>query len=261
MSENVLTVTMLGTGTSQGIPVIGCSCSVCTSPFPEDKRLRTSIYVTHKSTKILIDIGPDFRQQALTNGLSGVDAILMTHEHSDHTAGIDDIRPFNFLQRKEIPIFSLKRVQEDIHRRFAYIFSDCPYPGAPKLSSQVIEPFQKFNIGSIDIIPLDILHGELPILGFRMGNFAYITDASLIPDTSYHYLDGLEVLIINALQHHKHYSHFNLDEAIFQARKIKARQTILTHISHHLGTYQDVKASLPEDIAPGYDGLTFQVHC
>ncbi|MEZ4909640.1 MAG: MBL fold metallo-hydrolase [Saprospiraceae bacterium] len=255
MPDNRMTITLLGTGTSQGVPVIGCGCDVCLSVNPHDKRLRTSLFISKGSTQILIDIGPDFRQQALYNHLKGVDAILFTHEHSDHTAGIDDIRPFNFIQKKAIPIFGLERVMTDIRQRFSYIFSDQPYPGAPQLTCHEIRPFEEFKIGELHILPLDIMHGSLPIVGFRLGKMAYITDASFLSSETLSQIGGLDVLVLNALQHRKHYSHFNLEEAIQHAKIIGAKTTILTHISHHLGLHADVQLQLPQSIFLGYDGM------
>lgn len=259
MPEQPMTITLLGTGTSQGVPVIGCTCEVCQSTDTKDKRLRSSIFISKGNTQLLVDIGPDFRQQALANGLKGVDAILFTHEHSDHTAGIDDIRPFNFIQKNAIPIYGLARVLNDITHRFSYIFSDQPYPGAPQLTCNNIRSFEQFSVGSLDILPLDVMHGTLPIVGFRIGSLAYITDASFLSAETMANIEGLDVLILNALQHRKHYSHFNLEEAVNHAMLIGAKTTILTHISHHLGVSSAIQPILPDNVILGYDGMQILV--
>lgn len=250
-------ITLLGTGTSQGVPVIGCCCETCVSIDPKDHRLRSSVLVSIDDYNILIDVGPDFRQQMLVYKINHLDTILLTHEHNDHIIGMDDIRPFNFRQGEEMPIYGLKRVLDDIRFKFAYIFDPSPYPGTPKVSCHEILGGITYQLNqTITVSTIDIMHGGLPILGFRFDNFAYITDASFISDISLSQLTGLDVLVINALQYRKHYSHFTFDEAIAVAEKIGAKSTYLTHISHELGLYKTLLQKCPPNIYPGYDGLT-----
>ncbi|NDE61292.1 MAG: MBL fold metallo-hydrolase [Cyclobacteriaceae bacterium] len=247
-------LTFLGTGTSQGVPVIGCPCSVCQSLDYKNKRFRTSMHVQVGSSSLVIDTGPDFRQQMLREDVKRVDAVLFTHEHKDHTAGLDDIRPFNFYQQGDIPIFGRKAVLEQIQREYAYIFNDKKYPGVPQVTCVEIDE-DPFHFQGIAIIPIPVLHYKLPVLGFRIGNFSYITDANLIPESSYALLEGTEVLVLNALQKEAHISHFTLEEAIAEAQKIGAKKTYFTHISHRLGQHHEVEKILPEGIHLAYDGL------
>jgi phosphoribosyl 1,2-cyclic phosphate phosphodiesterase len=247
-------ITFLGTGTSQGIPVISCKCDVCKSSDSRNMRLRSSLFFNINSVKFVIDIGPDFRQQMLINHIEDVDAILLTHEHKDHLAGLDDVRPFNYLKRKAIDVFAENRVIDAIHREFSYIFSKEKYPGIPVLNIHEISN-QNFEYNGIEIIPIRVMHWKLPILGFRIQNFAYITDASLIEFDEIQKLQNLDVLVINALQIEKHYSHYNLEEALQVVQKIKPKRAYFTHISHHLGLYEKVQSQLPECVFLGYDGL------
>jgi phosphoribosyl 1,2-cyclic phosphate phosphodiesterase len=249
-----LKVTFLGTGTSQGVPVIGCKCEVCKSLDFRDQRLRTSIHVEINDTSLVVDTGPDFRMQMLRSGVSKLDGILFTHEHKDHTAGLDDIRPFNFQQQKDMPIFGRKKVLDQIQKEFAYVFSDNKYPGVPQVECVEIDE-NPFHLNGISIIPIPVFHYKLPVLGFRIGDFSYITDANFIPDESYKLLEGSEVLVLNALQKESHISHFTLDEAVDQAQKIGAKRTYFTHISHRLGLHQQVNHELPQGIQLAYDGL------
>lgn len=247
-------VTFLGTGTSQGIPVIGCSCIVCKSLDFRDKRFRTSIHLEAKGVSLVVDTGPDFRMQMLRAGVKKLDAVLYTHEHKDHTAGLDDIRPFNFSQKMDIPIFGQKQVLEQIRREFSYIFSDNKYPGVPQV--QAIEITENpFRVNGLPVIPIPVLHYKLPVLGFRFGDFSYITDANFIPDESLKLLEGTEILVLNALQKEAHISHFTLHEAVQMARKIGAKQTYFTHIAHRLGLHERIDRELPAGIALAYDGL------
>lgn len=206
------------------------------------------------NSSLVIDTGPDFRQQILREDIKRVDAVLFTHEHKDHTAGLDDIRPFNFYQQGDIPIFGRKAVLEQIQREYAYIFNDKKYPGVPQVTCVEIDE-DPFHFQDISIIPIPVLHYKLPVLGFRIGNFSYITDANLIPESSYALLEGTEVLVLNALQKEAHISHFTLEEAIAEAQKIGAKKTYFTHISHRLGEHQEVEKILPEGIHLSYDGL------
>lgn len=247
-------VTFLGTGTSQGVPVIGCACQVCNSLDFRDKRLRTSIHIQIGELSLVIDTGPDFRSQILRAGITKLDAVIYTHEHKDHTAGLDDIRPFNFMQQKDMPIFGKFQVLEQIKREFAYIFAGKRYPGVPQVETIEIDE-NPFIIEGITITPIPVLHYKLPVLGFRIGDFTYITDASHIPEESFKLIEGTETLVLNALQKESHISHFTLGEAIEIAKKIGAKQTYFTHISHKLGVHNVVDQELPEGIALAYDGL------
>lgn len=247
-------VTFLGTGTSQGVPVIGCDCSVCKSLDFRDKRFRSSIHIQIDKLSLVIDTGPDFRSQILREGITQLDAVIFTHEHKDHTAGLDDIRPFNFKQQKDMPVFGKLQVLEQIKREFAYIFSGKRYPGVPRVETIEIDE-NPFIIEGITITPIPVMHYKLPVLGFRIGDFTYITDANYIPEESLKLIEGTEILVLNALQKESHISHFNLDEAVEMAQKINAKETYFTHISHKLGTHHAVDQELPEGIALAYDGL------
>ena len=247
-------VTFLGTGTSQGVPVIGCTCDVCRSLDFRDKRFRSSVHVKVGKLSLVIDTGPDFRSQMLRAGVTDLDAVLFTHEHKDHTAGLDDIRPFNFKQQKDMPVFGKLQVLDQIKQEFAYIFSGKRYPGVPQVEAIEIGE-SSFTIEGITITPIPVLHYKLPILGFRIGDFTYITDTNFIPEESLKLIEGTEILVLNALQKESHISHFTLKEAIEIARKIGARETYFTHISHKLGLHNSVDLELPEGIALAYDGL------
>jgi len=249
-----LKIRFLGTGTSQGVPVIGCKCDVCMSLDFRNQRLRTSVHLDINGLSIIIDTGPDFRAQMLRSGIFNLDAILFTHEHKDHTAGLDDIRPFNFLQQKDIPIFGKAQVLEQIQQEFAYIFSGNKYPGIPMVEKIEITD-SPFRFGGIQITPIPVLHYKLPVLGFRIGDFTYITDANFIPEESIELIRDSEILVLNALQREPHISHFTLDEAISVATRIGAKQTYFTHISHKLGLHAEVEQELPEGISLAYDGL------
>lgn len=247
-------IRFLGTGTSQGVPVIGCKCTVCTSLDFRNKRLRSSIQVEVGGLSMVVDTGPDFRMQMLRSGITKLDAVIFTHEHKDHTAGLDDIRPFNFLQQKDIPILARKPVLKQIRQEYAYIFSGNKYPGIPQVTPIEITD-SPFQIEGIQIIPIPVMHYKLPVLGFRIGNFTYITDAGHIPEDSIQLIRGSEILVLNALQIEPHISHFTLEEAIQMATRIGSKKTYFTHISHKLGMHSDVEKELPYGIELAYDGL------
>ena len=247
-------VTVLGSGTSQGVPVIGCECEVCRSIDFKDKRLRSSIHIEVNDTSIVIDSGPDFRQQMLRARIKKLDALLFTHEHKDHTAGMDDIRSFNFLQNKDMPVYARNTVIAQLKREFEYVFAENKYPGVP--SVQVHEVVNEpFSIDSADITPIEVMHHKLPVFGFRIGDFTYITDAKTISRNEREKVKGSKVLIINALQKTHHLSHLTLEEAIQLARELEIEQTYFTHLSHKMGKHRDVEKELPRGIDIAYDGL------
>ncbi len=252
-------VTFLGTGTSQGIPVIGCGCAVCKSADEKDKRLRVSVWIQTDDKSIVIDSGPDFRYQMLRAGVTDLDAILYTHEHKDHVAGLDDIRPFNYILKKRIDIYATERVQEALKREFQYIFSDVKYHGLPQIDVHTVNDERSFHIGETKIVPFEVMHYKLPILGYRIGDFTYITDAKTISDASFEKIKGTKVLVLNALQKESHISHFTLSEAIAFAQKVGAERTFLTHISHNLGLHEEVSKELPANIQLAYDGLSIDL--
>jgi phosphoribosyl 1,2-cyclic phosphate phosphodiesterase len=236
------------------VPVIGCTCEVCRSLDYRDKRLRVSVHIEIGDTSLVIDTGPDFRQQMLRERISKLDAVLLTHSHKDHIAGLDDVRAFNFLQAKGMPIYGTPKTLEQVKVEFYYAFETQKYPGTPVLNLQELDG-SEFEINGIKILPLPVQHLRMPVLGFRIGDFSYITDANFIPDETLSKLKGTKVLALNALQKEKHISHFNLEEAIVQAKIINAEQTYFTHISHKMGLHQVVSKEMPDSIALAYDGL------
>lgn len=251
-------ITVLGTGTSQGIPVIGCGCAVCQSSDSRDKRLRVSVLVETADKIIVIDSGPDFRYQMLRAGVKDLDAIIFTHEHKDHVAGLDDIRPFNYLLHKVIDIYAVERVQQALRREFAYIFEDTKYHGLPQIKLHTVDE-NPFGIGQSTITPIEVMHYKLPVMGYRIGDFTYITDAKTVSQESLEKIKGTKVLIVNALQRNDHISHFTLDEATAFAQKVGAEMTYFTHMSHYLGSHEEVEKELPSNIKLAYDGLSFEV--
>ncbi|MBX2986023.1 MAG: MBL fold metallo-hydrolase [Bacteroidia bacterium] len=252
-------ITFLGTGTSQGVPVIACPCDVCSSANQKDNRLRTSIKIEINGQTFVIDSGPDFRQQMLRSHTKQLDALIFTHEHKDHIAGMDDIRAFNYFSQKAIEIYATERVQQALKREFYYVFSDEKYPGIPEVNLNTIKENEPFYIGNIEFTPIQVLHYYLPVLGFRIGDFVYITDANKIEPKEMEKIKGAKVLVLNALRIQKHISHFTLDEAIEIARKVGAQQTYLTHISHQLGLHDIVQKELPEGIHLAHDGLELMI--
>lgn len=253
-------ITFLGTGTSQGIPIIGSNHPVCQSDDPRDKRLRSSVLVQWNNCAVVIDCGPDFRQQMLRHPISKLDAILFTHEHADHTAGIDDIRPF-FFRQGNISIYAIPRVINDLTQRFGYILNNSnKYPGAPSVEIHpIIDTDKPFSVCKQLFMPLVGQHNLIEVLGFRVESFAYITDIKTISKDEIQKLNNLDVLVLNALRKKEHHSHLNLDEAIKLAQQIGAKTTYLTHISHHLGFYSEVEQSLPKNVHLAYDNLTIKI--
>ncbi len=251
-------ITFLGTGTSQGVPVIGCRCEVCCSQDPRDKRLRSSVMIEEKNIRLIIDAGPDFRCQMLRENISHLDALLITHGHKDHIGGMDDLRPFNYLLRKPVEVYAAANVHLDIRRDFFYAFEEDRYPGIPEMSLHTVNN-TPFSIGDIEIIPVEVDHYHLKVLGFRIENFAYITDASHIPAAEMEKLTGLEVLVINALRMEPHISHFSLPEALEVISFLKPKEAYLTHISHRLGLHAWVEKQLPEGVFLAFDRL--RIHC
>lgn len=236
---------------------MGCSCKICTSKHPYDKRLRSSAIIESDDTTILIDTGPDLRTQLLRHGVKWLDGILMTHEHNDHTAGIDDVRPFNFITKADIPFYVEERVLENLQVRFRYIFEKT-YSTAAKLAPVTIEPGIAFDINQIKIIPLRVNHGRLPILGYRIGDLAYITDAKTIPDASMELLKGVKYLIVNALEEKIHPTHYSLSEALNLADRLNVDHTYITHMSHRMGLHVEKQQQLPSNVTLGYDTLSIE---
>lgn len=251
-------ITFLGTGTSQGIPVIGSDHPVCLSSNPKDKRLRVSVLLQWDNYSYVIDCGPDFRQQMLANQVKRIDGILFTHEHADHTMGMDDIRPF-FFRQGDIPIYAHQRVLESLRQRFEYIFtSENKYPGAPSVTENRIHD-EPFELSGIKITPINVMHNRLQVYGFRIKDFAYITDAKTIAEEEVQKLDGVKCLVVNALRREPHHSHFNLEEAISFINRVQPQKAYLTHISHLLGFHEEVERSLPDNIYIAYDNLKITI--
>ena len=250
--------TFLGTGTSQGVPVIACDCGVCQSVDFRDSRTRTSVHIDVGGLSLIIDTGPDFRQQMLRERITRVDTIIYTHEHKDHTGGLDEIRSFNFKQKMDMPIYAEPRVMEQLEQEYSYVFSPSKYPGVPRVIKNEIGT-QAFSIKGVTITPVRLYHHKLPVLGFRIENFSYITDANRIDEEEKRKLKGSKVMVINALQKEPHISHFNLQEALAVIEEIKPEKAFLTHISHNLGFHKDVSAELPENVELAYDGLKIKL--
>ncbi|MFT6845774.1 MAG: phosphoribosyl 1,2-cyclic phosphate phosphodiesterase [Flavobacteriales bacterium] len=251
-------ITFLGTGTSQGIPVIGCQCAVCKSDNPKDDRLRTSVLCSFNNKQLVIDTGPDFRQQMLRADVQELHAVLFTHEHKDHVAGLDDVRAFNFKQKIDMPLYASEKVECQLRQEFFYAFANVKYPGVPRLTFNRLEnePFQLFDK---TITPIEVMHYKLPVFGFRIDDFTYITDASYISDEEKEKIKGSAVLVINALRNEEHISHFNLEQALELIEELKPQKAYLTHISHYLGKHDDVVAKLPSHVSIAYDGLTITI--
>lgn len=251
-------ITILGSGTSTGVPLIGCPCEVCNSPNPKDKRLRTSIKISSASTTVVIDTTPDFRYQMLRTNTTHLDAIVFTHPHRDHYAGLDDIRPFNFFSQKSMNIYANEITQVAIKRDFYYAFEKDKDLGLPEMILNTIDQ-DPFTVGDIIFNPIQVLHREMPVLGFRIGDFTYITDANFISEAAREKIKGSQVLILNALRKQKHPTHFNLEQALELVSTLQVPQVYFTHFSHQIGLHDEVEASLPAGIKLAYDGLQFSV--
>lgn len=251
-------ITFLGTGTSQGIPIIGSNHPVCLSENPKDKRLRVSVLVEWEDYTFVIDCGPDFRQQMLRAKVTKIDGVIFTHEHADHTMGLDDIRPF-FFKQGDIDLFAHQRVFKSLEKRFDYIFTTGEkYPGVPSVTKHLVKN-EPFLVGNLNVMPIDGLHYKLQVFGYRFQNFAYLTDMKTIADTEIEKLQNLEVLVVNALRITEHISHFNLEQALELIKKVKPKRAYLTHISHHLGFHDDVQQNLPENVFLAYDNLQITI--
>ncbi len=251
-------VTFLGTGTSQGVPIIGCECNVCKSEDPKDKRLRSSVMIEVDGLRLVIDSGPDFRQQMLRHRVRALDGILFTHEHKDHIAGLDDVRAFNYIHQKPMQVYAEKRVLEAIKIEFYYAFEENPYPGVPQINLNEIND-SPFIINGVRITPIRGLHMKLPVLGFRIHNFTYLTDFNFIAEEEIQKIKGSEVLVVNGVRKDPHVSHFNLDQAIEVIEKASPKNGYITHISHQLGLHQEINSMLPPNIQLAYDNLELQL--
>lgn len=253
-----MTVTFLGTGTSQGVPIICCECAVCKSTNPKDNRLRSSILIESETTKIVIDSGPDFRQQLLRRDLKSLDAVVFTHEHKDHIAGLDEVKAFNYFNKMRMPIYATQRVQNALKREFAYIFSDDKYPGIPEVDLFTVTD-EPITIKDITLLPIDVVHFKMPVKAYRINNFTYITDANYISDSEKEKIKGSEIIVVNALRKEPHLSHFTFEEAINLMKELKPKKAYFTHISHQLGLHNQVSEELPSFIELAYDGLQIEI--
>ncbi len=253
-----MTITFLGTGTSQGIPVITCSCSVCKSFDFRDNRTRTSVHLQIDNQSIIIDTGPDFRQQVLRERINRLDAVVYTHQHRDHTGGLDEVRSYNFKQRMDMPLYARIEVMDQLKKEYEYIFKKSTYPGVPRVVEHIIDD-TPFKIGGTKFIPINLLHLNLPVFGFRIGGFSYITDANFIANAEKEKINKSKVLVINALQIKSHISHFNLAQALDIIEELNPDKAYLTHISHYLGLHGDVENMLPDNVELAYDGLKITI--
>ena len=250
-----LQITVLGSGTSQGVPVIACNCKVCTSENPKDKRLRCSILISYNNENFVIDSGPDFRYQMLRENVQTLRAVLFTHEHKDHISGLDDVRAFNFKEERDMEVFCSNRVEAALRREFHYVFDENKYPGVPLIQLHTINKEKFILPGGLEVLPIEVMHYKMPVLAYRINDFAYITDAKTISIEEKEKLKGVKVLIVNALRVQEHISHFNLVEALQLIDEIKPEKAYLTHISHLFGTHDEIQALCPPNVYPAYDGL------
>ncbi|MFT3682767.1 MAG: MBL fold metallo-hydrolase [Ferruginibacter sp.] len=257
MQSPPLTITFLGTGTSTGVPMVACDCRVCTSTDKKDKRLRSSILVESSTTTIVVDTTPDFRYQALRIGLKKLDAVLYTHPHKDHIAGLDDVKAFNYFSGKAMEVYANALTEEALKREFAYIFADHRYPGIPEVNLNTIDD-SPFMIGDIPVTPVLVWHMKMPVFAYRFGKFTYITDANRIDDIEKQKITGSEVMVVNALRHKQHISHYSLEEAVALVQELKIPTAYFTHISHQLGLHSEIDVTLPQNIHLAWDGL--QLH-
>lgn len=257
-AENTLKVTFLGTGTSTGVPVVACNCEVCTSDDARDKRYRTSVMLSKGTSNVIIDCGPDFRIQMLKHKVGDINAVLFTHAHRDHIAGLDDIRAFNFILHKSIDIYGSLPTLDAIKEQFPYIFTPGRYFGAPQLNLHPITN-SPFSIDEFNFIPVQVMHQEMKVFGYRIGDFTYITDANYISPLELEKIRGSKVVVINALRNSRHVSHFSLAESLEILADLKPEKAYLTHISHFLGKYHQVEAKLPEGVHLAYDGLQIEI--
>ncbi len=251
-------LTFLGTGTSQGVPVIACPCPVCQSDQEKDKRLRASVYVEVNGVNILIDAGPDFRQQMLRASVKHLDGILLTHEHKDHIGGLDDVRAFNFVNRRPMDIYAEERVQDALKQEYAYVFAENRYPGVPEMNLFNVDGYP-FEINGVKIIPIRCFHYKMPIYGYRIGDLTYITDANFISEEEKEKIVGSKYIVINALRKQKHISHFTLGEALKLIEEFSPRKAFITHVSHQMGFHADIQAELPRNVSIAYDGLVVEI--
>ena len=253
--ENALNITVLGSGTSQGVPVIACNCNVCTSNNTKDKRLRCSILISYKGENYVIDSGPDFRYQMLRENVQTLRAVLFTHEHKDHVSGLDDVRAFNFKENRDMQVYCSKRVEVALKREFHYVFDEDKYPGVPLIHLNTIQN-EKFTLpGGLEVQPIEVMHYKMPVKAYRIKDFAYITDAKTISESEREKLKGVKVLIVNALRIQEHISHFNLNEALQLIEEVKPEKAYLTHISHLFGTHEEIQTLCPPNVYPAFDGL------
>lgn len=251
-------ITFLGTGTSQGVPVIGCPCIICQSKDENDKRLRSSVLIETQGKTFVIDTGPDFRQQMLRAEVKELDAVVFTHEHKDHIAGFDDIRAFNFIQKKKMDVYASFRVQDALRREFAYVFSEFKYPGVPEINLHLLEN-RLTNIQGVDFLPIEVMHYKMSVYAFRVGDFTYITDANFIAEEEKEKIKGSKVIVVNALRRETHISHYTLQQAIDLMQELKPEKAYLTHISHQLGLHAEVQKELPQGIELAYDNLVINL--
>lgn len=257
--DNSIKVTFLGTGTSTGVPVVACDCEVCQSNDHRDRRLRTSVMVQVNGHNFIIDCGPDFRYQMIREKVEDISAIIFTHGHRDHIAGLDDVRAFNYVLNKTVNVFASEEVIGSIRREFPYIFTEKRFFGAPQLEFHVIDN-QKFKVEEVEITPIEVLHHKLKVFGFRIGRFSYITDANYISDIEKQKLENSDVMVINALRKSRHISHFSLEEALQVIQEVKPRKAYITHLSHFIGLHENIEKSLPDNIHLAYDGLQVTSH-